>query len=123
MWRRAHTFRPERGRAATWVRLLARSRSIDAVRARRARRTETLATDPATSSADPAVRGELRDAVRHALATLRPEERAVVEHSVYGGLSQAETAAALALPLSTVKTRTRYAHGRLRAMLRTHCPE
>ena len=55
------------------------------------------------------------DAVRSAVAGLPADERAVVVLRFHADLSLAETAAALGIPVGTVKTRTRRALATLRA--------
>lgn len=51
--------------------------------------------------------------VRTALATLPPDQRAVVALAYFGGLSHREIAARTAIPLGTVKGRMRLALGKL----------
>ncbi len=55
--------------------------------------------------------------VRAALDRLPAEERAVVRATHFLGLSHAETAARLGIPVGTVKSRTHRAYRRLAAML------
>ncbi|MDH4141950.1 MAG: sigma-70 family RNA polymerase sigma factor [Chloroflexota bacterium] len=61
--------------------------------------------------------GELRDALRSALAAMPDEERIVIIMAYGEDLSQAEIADRLGWPIGTVKTRTRRALGRLRDIL------
>jgi RNA polymerase sigma-70 factor (ECF subfamily) len=56
-------------------------------------------------------------AVRRALASLPPASRAALVLSEYQGLSYAEIAAALDIPLGTVMSRLHYARRRLRELL------
>jgi RNA polymerase sigma-70 factor (ECF subfamily) len=51
--------------------------------------------------------------VHRALEVLPEHERHVIELAYWSGLSQSEVAERLAIPLGTVKTRTRSALGRL----------
>jgi RNA polymerase sigma-70 factor (ECF subfamily) len=51
--------------------------------------------------------------VHRALETLPESERSVLELAYWSGLSQSEIAAELAIPLGTVKTRTRAGLARL----------
>jgi RNA polymerase sigma-70 factor, ECF subfamily len=69
---------------------------------------------------DPAAWGERAETAAEvwaALQRLAPNQRAVVEAHYYLGLSEAETAEALAAPLSTVKWRMHAARQRLRLLL------
>jgi len=52
-----------------------------------------------------------------ALEALPSDEQAVVRLAYFRGLSQSEVAAALGIPLGTVKSRLRRAFGRLRESL------
>ena len=60
---------------------------------------------------------ETRDQLHAALRELRDEDREVIGARYFLGLSEAETAEALALPAGTVKSRTSRALGRLREAL------
>jgi RNA polymerase sigma-70 factor (ECF subfamily) len=60
---------------------------------------------------------ETRDQLHAALRELRDEDREVIGARYFLGLSEAETADALALPAGTVKSRTSRALGRLREAL------
>jgi RNA polymerase sigma factor (sigma-70 family) len=60
---------------------------------------------------------ETRDQLHAALGRLRDEDREVIGARYLLGLSEAETAASLAIPAGTVKSRTSRALGRLRAAL------
>lgn len=55
--------------------------------------------------------------VRQALRTLTPIQRTAIALRYYGGLSEAEMAAALDIPRGTVKSRLAAGIGRLRALL------
>lgn len=59
-----------------------------------------------------------RERVHRALATLPPEQRAVVELSFYGGFTHTQIAARIGVPLGTVKGRMRLALEKLRDTLR-----
>ena len=62
---------------------------------------------------------ESRAAVGAAIAGMPEEERTVILLAYREGLTQSEIAERLAWPLGTVKTRTRRALARLRAVLET----
>ncbi len=123
-FRQAESYDPRRGTPWGWLLNIARSRSIDRLRAerRRAQREESLevvgeiadtAPDPEAAS-DDAQRGRL---VRAALASLPPDQRQVIEIAYFSGLSHSEIAARLRQPVGTVKTRIRAGMMRLRRSL------
>ena len=57
--------------------------------------------------------------IQVALATLNPRAREVIELAYFEGLTQAEIAERIDVPLGTVKTRTRNALARLAESLAT----
>jgi RNA polymerase sigma-70 factor (ECF subfamily) len=128
-WRQASRYEASRGEVGTWLLTIARSRSLDRLRARRRLREEPLtpvllgdaeAAGAGGSIEDPARRVELlerRDRVAGALRTLPAEQRQVLELAYFGGLSQTEIADRTGQPLGTVKTRTRLAAQKLRESL------
>jgi RNA polymerase sigma-70 factor (ECF subfamily) len=123
LWRRAETYRPERGAVRNWLLRVVRNRAIDVLRARSqegpiAPSVEDLplvAVDDPEGETIRAVEGRV---VREALAELPPEQREVVELAYFGGLAYPEVATRMAIPLGTVKSRMRLAIERLRALLR-----
>jgi RNA polymerase sigma factor (sigma-70 family) len=121
IWRKAHLFDRRKSPAATWVFHIARNRRID-VR-RRSRELSAPAEDffaiPDTSAAS----DERLDAaqrvycVRAALGVLPREQRTLVKLAFFDGLSHANIAERLKLPLGTVKSRLRLAFKHLRRFL------
>ena len=121
VWRHAPVFDPRRGSVTSWVLTITRNLAIDALRLRRA-----VPMDPddfaATALAsvehnpeDAVRRGDVRQLVRGALATLPEEQRrAVVLAAVYGRTAL-EISESEGIPLGTAKTRIRTALIRLRA--------
>ena len=77
------------------------------------RPTETLPEVPAAQSGDVGAADE-RDQLRRLLAGLNPKERAVIVLRYYCDLSEQDTAAALGMPLGTVKSMCSRALSRLR---------
>lgn len=118
IWRSASTYKPERGPGAPWLFTVARNAVVNQMRAR-----VPIPTEPSDSIADepsPSERAEAsteRARVHRAVEQLSPEQRAVIELAYWRELSQSEIAAALGLPLGTVKTRTRRALSRLADLL------
>jgi RNA polymerase sigma-70 factor (ECF subfamily) len=123
-WRRAGSYDAGRGKAASWLFAIARSRALDALRSRRARlRHEAELPEDlrlAPEDADPHLARQTFDrheGVRAAIATLPEEQRRAIELAYFPGLSHSQIAARLGLPLGTVKTRVRLAMLKLRERL------
>ena len=112
VWTRADTFRPDRGSAPAWLFTLTRHKLIDHWRQTgKGTRMEVL-DDLRPPARDPED-GDLRLSLRQALAHTSPEQREAIEIAYFDGLTYEETAARLALPLGTLKSRIRLG---LRAM-------
>jgi RNA polymerase sigma-70 factor (ECF subfamily) len=124
VWRSASAFDGTRGRAASWLSMLVRSRAIDRLRSTAGRRQkeESVEEFPFAASAEQlpetaSIQNEIRRQVRAALAQLSPEQRQAIELAFYSGLSHAELAEKLGQPLGTVKTRIRLGMLKLRQLL------
>ncbi|MEM6458343.1 MAG: sigma-70 family RNA polymerase sigma factor [Planctomycetota bacterium] len=121
LWRKADRFDPARGKETTFVAVLTRRRVIDRLRRKRTRPEPVeVATDQPGSSAGPDALAEIGDElgrVRAALAELRPDQADALRLAVCDGLTHAETAERLNLPLGTVKTHVRRGLQKLRDRL------
>jgi RNA polymerase sigma-70 factor (ECF subfamily) len=121
-WQRGPGYDPHRASPATWLMTIARSRAIDHLRRRipepRDPLTATLLVD-AGSGAAPTALDELHDQwwLAAVLGELPEDEAEPLRLRFAHGLTQAEIANALELPLGTVKTRMARALGRLRPVL------
>jgi RNA polymerase sigma-70 factor, ECF subfamily len=123
LWRRAETYRADKGAVRTWLLRVVRNRAIDMLRASAGmvmagtsvEDLTLVATDDPEGEAVRAVEGRV---IREALAELPPEQRGVVELAYFGGLAYPEVAARMGIPLGTVKSRMRLALERLRVLLR-----
>ena len=119
-WREAKNFDPARSSVSVWIVTIARSRAIDRLRVNRVRsmpQAEQPAADPV---ADPSMEVHLAERarlVRSALADLDSNQSAALQLAYFSDLSQSEIAEKLAIPLGTVKTRTRNALIKLREAL------
>jgi RNA polymerase sigma-70 factor, ECF subfamily len=119
-WRQAGRYEPVRGAPWAWLVMLARTRAIDALRARgpHRRRVELGVSlevaDPVAARAEQLAERQL---VTKALEGLSPTQREFLELAYYDGLTQTEIAARTGVPLGTVKTRLRAGIGRLRDAL------
>lgn len=121
IWRRAETYRPERGNVRGWLLTVVRNRAIDVLRAREARPRTTEIGDLQLPAADDPVQAALATssatAVRAAVASLPNDQRTAVELAYFVGLAYPEIATRLGVPLGTIKSRLRLALERLRRQL------
>jgi len=126
VWRQADQYRTDRASVAGWIIMLARTRAIDRLRARRARPDEDRGVDPGEAVPVPAVgpspelaalSADDAKRVRQALAALPENQRSLLELAYYEGLTHTEIAAKTGVPLGTVKTRIRAAMDALRGAL------
>jgi RNA polymerase sigma-70 factor (ECF subfamily) len=125
-WRQAARYDTSRGAVVGWLLVMARTRAIDRLRAKRVRPEGQTVDDEAAvdalASPAPDATAELLDAeqvrrVQRALAALPLLQRAAIELAYYEGLSQREIAERLEQPLGTVKTRIRLGLLKLRDAL------
>jgi RNA polymerase sigma-70 factor (ECF subfamily) len=126
-WRQAARYDEQRGAVGAWLLNLTRSRTIDRVRARRARPeaavdADAIAARPAVlAGADEVViQEDQAKRVRAALDGLPVIQRLAIELAFYEGLTHAEIAERLEQPLGTVKTRIRLGLLKLRDALGEH---
>jgi RNA polymerase sigma-70 factor (ECF subfamily) len=125
VWNGAGRYDAARGGLATWVFMIARSRALDCVRARRSgvkpsdcAELELLEIAAPDDPERDAALGERAAAVRRACGALPAEQRIVIELAYWEGLSHSEIAARLRQSLGTVKTRTRLGLLKLQHALR-----
>jgi RNA polymerase sigma-70 factor, ECF subfamily len=123
IWRRPASYRPERGRVASYLFGVVHNKAVDTVRHEESlRRREQAAgvvedeggVDDVVESALLALR---RDQVRRALGPLSPLQRQAIELAYFDGLTGSEVAAKLGIPLGTAKTRLRDGMIHLRRVL------
>jgi RNA polymerase sigma-70 factor (ECF subfamily) len=116
LWRSANRFDPTHGSETVFVATIARRRLIDRLRRMDARGgTASTATTSTVdleslSWADPGMHAETcaeAQTAARAVMKLRPEQRQVLELGLLQGLSHAEIAEQLQMPLGTVKTMMR----------------
>lgn len=123
VWRQAARYQDARASVAGWLVMLARTRAIDRLRARRARPDDDRAGLPEAGtvlmSADPnpealTLSAQAAERVKAACAELPESQRSVLDLAFFQGLSHSEIAQATGVPLGTVKTRIRAAMDALR---------
>ena len=123
IWRRASTYRADRGAVRTWLLAIARNAAIDWRRTKGKRLEREAAIDEAAElvdeiRVDDRVIANLRaERVRDAVASLPPEQRTVLSLAFWSGLSQTEIAERTGTPLGTVKSRVRLGMIKLRDRL------
>lgn len=123
IWRTSPRFDPDRGTALSWLFTIAHRRAIDRVRAvdaSRRRDTAYVAADtrPAyDSTAEDAERAVGAATVHAAIDELSPLQRNAVELAYFEGISHAEVARRLDIPLGTAKSRIRDGLLKLRSTL------
>ena len=121
LWQHVDRFDGTQGSLQNWLFTIARSRAIDRVRARVARK-RTTAEDPTDVTdvgrpEDAADLAERRRLVRDAMTRLSADQRTALALAYYEGLSHSQIAERLQEPLGTVKTRIRQAMIALRRTL------
>lgn len=107
VWRKAETFDAGRGDVAGWLFTICRHKWIDT--RRRHRPTVELDAMDYDPPAPHFSTRELRLDLEQAMSTLSASEREALSMAYFGGLTYEETAARLALPLGTLKSRIRAA--------------
>jgi len=120
VWRKAGQFDPGRANAAAWIYAIARNLRIDALRRRQEPTVEVEAPDRASEEPGPDERlcgAQAALILRQALQDLPPEQVQVIRAAYFDDLPHSEIAAALGLPLGTVKSRLRLGLQRLRGRL------
>ena len=123
VWRRAATYRRDRGSVRTWLLAIARNAAIDWRRTKGKRIEREAAIDEAAelveeTRVDDRVIASLRaERVRAAVAALPEEQRVVLSLAFWSGFSQSEIAERTGTPLGTVKSRVRLAMMKLRERL------
>ena len=117
LWRRPHSYDPNRGSVAAWLVMMGKSRALDLYRSRASRERaheKKLADDPVpmnpTLSAE---ERELRERIAAGWQGLEPQHRQVLELAFWEGLSQSEIAERTGSPLGTVKSWMRQGMQRL----------
>jgi RNA polymerase sigma-70 factor (ECF subfamily) len=120
VWQHAAEFDRARGSVRAWIVVRTRSRALDRLgrAARDARTVDRVAIDVEGDAATPGVHTAVDgERVRGLLGALPDELRAVLDLAYFEGLSASESAARLAVPIGTVKSRLARALDHLRRAL------
>ncbi len=120
VWRHAGRFEADRGSPQAWLMSLVRYRALDIARRRGRETSDEAVPERADEDPDPLARLETsRDAtaLHGCLGQLAPDRRRLVALAFVEGLSHAEVATQLDLPLGTVKSWIRRSLRTLRGCL------
>jgi RNA polymerase sigma-70 factor (ECF subfamily) len=131
LWERRDRFDAARATIRTYLLLLARSRAIDRWRASAGERSRTVASNdsineqcmrPSDTMSPPQqlVQAEMEQLAVCELSQLEKPQRLALELAFFDGLTHAQIADRLALPLGTVKSHIRRGLANLRAALGGH---
>ena len=124
-WRAAKSFDPERGTVRAWLLMRMRSRAVDRLRAHNRAKvvldTEAEMPEPATDAPAPDQVAD-HERVRAAVAALPEDQRPILLMVYFRGMTGAEVAQALDLPVGTVKSRLARAIQRMRSVVRAPTP-
>ena len=129
LWRRPGAYRPARGSLQAYVLQIVHNKAVDTIRHEEGIRRRALAAraqDPPEAMDDDALtemawQAVRRQQVRAGLRRLSRLQREALELAYFEGLSYAQVADALGIPLGTAKTRIRDGILRLRGLLSPEC--
>ena len=121
-WRNAGRYDDLRGSPASWLFTMTRNKAIDLLRRETTSRSRSVEADLSIRPALDDVESEAwlayrRDEARRTMASLPEDQRRAVELAFFGGLTHAEVAERLEIPLGTAKSRIRTGLLRLRDLL------
>lgn len=125
VWQQAAAYDAARGSVRAWLTIIARNRSIDRLRQRRATRsfdeqrdsTSDTLVCPASGPEQTLVQLQTRHAIERALGSLSVLRRQLVELSFFEESSHEEIARAISVPLGTVKSHVRRSLALMRGQL------
>jgi len=125
LWRRAASFDPARAQVSTWLYTIVRNLRIDQHRRQGGLAEiepesfdgDALGADADTEPEAQMLAAQRERGIRRALAALPPEQAQVLRLSFYEERAHPAIAAALGIPLGTVKSRIRLAVAQLRRLL------
>jgi RNA polymerase sigma-70 factor (ECF subfamily) len=116
LWRKPSAFDAARGNMGAWLSVIARNRSIDALRKRKPEiDIENVVLSVETNFANNADRGRALLKIREVLGKMAAPQRSALEMAFFEGLTHTEIAEKTGEPLGTIKTRIRAGLSSLRA--------
>ena len=122
LWRKAHSFDPNKASLSTWLFTIARNLRIDRFRAKKKDNLDPnepmLLPSEEPSAEETVFRGEESIKVRNCISKLPEDQQEVVGLAFMEGMTHQEIAENLGIPLGTVKSRLRLSFEKLRPMLK-----
>jgi len=110
IWRNPDSFASGRGSMGGWLAVVARNRSIDALRRRKPQDSiDDVVLASTYDLAEEAQRNNMMEKARTVIHALPPDQRKTLEMAFFDGLTHSEIAEMTGDPLGTVKTRIRAA--------------
>jgi len=108
IWRKPDSFVSTRGSLAGWLAVIARNRSIDALRRRKPQDSvDDVVLASSYNLAEESERNVMMERARTVMVGLPAEQRKTLEMAFFDGLTHSEIADLTGDPLGTVKTRIR----------------
>jgi RNA polymerase sigma-70 factor (ECF subfamily) len=122
VWRRAGSYRAQKGSVRTWILSIVHNRGIDQLRSHASRRRTQEKIEASAASSQPSEafaetwRNTQSEQVREALSTLPKEQLKILELAYFSGYTHVQIAELLNVPLGTVKGRMRLGLQKLRGL-------
>lgn len=129
LWHKAHAYHEQQGSMKSWLQAITRNRTIDKLRSVAHRDYQCIhlqsEDSPDPLSPEPEMWEQVWECeqstyIRKALLQLPPEQREAIELSYFQGLTHAEIASQLQLPLGTVKGRMRLGLRKIKSLLQEY---
>ncbi len=122
VWRKADQFDPARGNAFSWIFVIARNRRIDIMRRERSTtlygaRPPDVADEEALPADEAVALRQQKSQLEEAMKQLPAEQSEALVRSYFWEQPHPEIAAALGVPLGTVKSRIRLGAEKLKLLL------
>ena len=120
-WKNIDQFSANRASFTTWILNIARYTAIDYLRSKQYKqRQRNLTLDNSELPANKSSMGVDADNIglKNMVAKMEPKYREVIDLIYFSGYTQEEAANILQIPVGTVKTRTRFALGQLRGVVK-----
>lgn len=112
IWNSFGQYDPQKGKIFTWIVNIARNASIDKIRSKEYRvgsRIKSIDDSPVNQLRSGYELNPEHIGLKEIINKLNPEQKTIIDMMYFDGYTQSEVSEELAIPLGTVKTRTRAA--------------